>query len=621
MEPDLHDLELRDVAAFLEAVPPFDALPPTERRRAVRALEITYVRQGQVILEIGRPNAHLGLIRTGAVELRDAEHTLIGRVGEGECFGYPSLLTGAPARHRVTAMEDTLLYLLPAASFHALRAASEDFDRFFSRAHAERIRAAVRDTPSPTALTRPVRTLVRREPIWVPPEATLHEAARRMTDERVSSLPVLDDGHLAGILTDRDLRARGLACRTPPDTPVRAVMTPNPVTIAAEAPAVEAVLLMSRHNIHHLPVLDHGRLLGMISSTDLLRLHTLSPIHLIGDVWKQRDLDRLAAVSRRRPELFLALMDAGLPAMDVARALTSVTDAITQRLLALVEAELGPPPVPYAWVAFGSQARQEQTLATDQDHGLVLGEGAEDHHSAYFAALAEQVTDGLAACGYPPCPGAVMARTPRWRQPLSRWQARFTAWIQEPDPQALMHATIFFDPRHVHGTPTLLPALQHAFLKQTATNGIFLAHMAAHAVTFEPPLGFFRRFVLERSGEHAHTFDIKHRGLVPIIDLARIHALGAGLPAVNTRDRLDALAAHGALAASDARDLQDALALLTAIRLQHHARRLRAGQPPDNHVAPESLSGLERRYLKDAFTLVRQLQSALQQRFQTRLIS
>lgn len=615
------DLELRDVAAFLDQVPPFDVLPEVLRGRAVRALEITYVRQGTVVLAIGQPNEHLWVVRKGAVELHDADQTLVARLGEGACFGYPSLLTDAPASHRVTALEDTLLYLLPAARFHDLRGASESFDRFFSRAHADRIRAAVQERYQPVLLTQPIRDVIRRAPVWVPPTASLHEAAQRMTDERISSLPVVHDGTLVGILTDRDLRSRGVACRTPPDTPVRAIMTPQPVTIAAEAPAFEALLLMSHRNVHHLPVMDQGTLVGMITSTDLLRQQSTSPVHLIGDLWKQDDLDGLVAVSRRLPELFTTLVDTGLRPLDVARALTSVTDTVTLRLLAFAEADLGPPPVPYAWVALGSQARQEQTLATDQDHALILDDAVEPAHEDYFEALATRVTDGLAACGYPYCPGDVMARTTRWRQPLRTWKRYFDTWILEPEPDALMHASIFFDLRHVHGEPALTAALPAFFLERTSDNSIFLASLAANALAFEPPLGFFRRFVLERSGEHAHTLDLKHRGLVPIIDLARLYTLAANLPAVSTTDRLAALAAQGALAPSDADDLRDAFTLLASIRLQHHARQLSAGAAPDNFVAPDTLSGLERRHLKDAFSVVQQLQAAMRQRYQTSLIS
>ena len=184
-----------------------------------------------------------------------------------------------------------------------------------------------------------------------------------------------------------------------------------------------------------------------------------------------------------------------------------------------------------------------------------------------------------------------------------------------------MHASIFFDLRHLHGEPSLTATLQRFFLERTPANSIFLASLAANAASVEPPLGFFRRFVLERSGEHAHTFDLKHQGLVPIIDLARLYALGAGLPAVGTLDRLEALAERGSPAPSDAHDLHDAFVLLASIRLQHHARQIRVGSDPDNYVTPEALSGLERRHLKDAFTIVQQLQAAMRQRYQTSLIS
>jgi CBS domain-containing protein len=393
------------------------------------------------------------------------------------------------------------------------------------------------------------------------------------------------------------------------------------VTIQARSYAFEALLTMSRRNVHHLPVLDGDDLAGMVTTTDLMRLQAASPVYLIGDVWKQDDVDGLAHISERLPELILHLVDADATADDVGHAVTAVTDALTRRLLDLAEARLGPPPVPYAWVALGSQARHEQTAHSDQDTALLLPDEVSEGDDAYFQDLARFVSDGLHACGYAYCPGDVMATNATWRQPLHAWHDYVDGWINEPSPKALMHSSIFFDMRHLHGDEALTTTLLDRVRQQCKGNTIFLASLAANALQYRPPLGFFRQFVLERHGGQEKTLDLKHQGVVPAVDLARVYALGAGVSAINTQARLDALADTKAMAASDAANLSDAHAFIAYVRLQHQGHQLRAGEAPDNYVSPDALSPFERRHLKDAFTVISQMQSALAQKYQTSMIS
>jgi CBS domain-containing protein len=619
---DADAVEVAEVMDFLSAHPPFAAMPSPLCRLAARHLAIVYERAATTLLEIGSSNDYLYLVRTGAVELHDTEDTLVERLGEGEYFGYPSLLTDSPSERRVTTIEDSLLYLLPAALFDRLRRESEPFDRFFNRAHAERVKAALQERrQNNIALTTRLAALLDRAPVCAPPDCSVRDAAQQMADARVSSLLIRDDSGLHGIVTDRDLRRRVVAAGADVDAPVSSIMTAHPVTIAADAFAFEALLVMSRHNIHHLPVLDDDGVVGMVTTTDLMRLQADNPVYLVGEVRKQTSVDDLAAVSERTPQMVIHLVESDARADDTARLVTAVTDAITQRLLELAEAQFGPPPVPYAWLALGSQARCEQTAHSDQDNALVVSNEVDlTTHDSYFQSLAQFVSDGLSACGYAYCPGEVMATTDRWRQPLAQWMQHFDTWVQEPAPEALMHSSIFFDMRHVYGEASLTTRLRTRVLEQTQSNSIFLASLTVNALNFKPPLGFFRQFVLEQHGDQAKTLDLKHNGVVPVVDIARIHALAHGIDAVNTHERLAALADTGGLTDADAANLRDAFEFISVVRLRHQVRLLRAGTNPDNYVPPDTLSDFERRHLKDAFKIVRRMQSALEQRYQTSFI-
>ena len=619
---NLEPAEVTDLVRFLQATPPFYALAREQVARVARQLNVTYVPSGTCVLDVGEDTDVLSLVRSGAVELTNESGALVAQLGEGEFFGYPALLTGAPARRRVVAIEDTLLYLIPEAEFDRLRSASDTVDRFFARAHSDRIHDAVREEQQGMPLATPLRALLSRDPVTAAPDVPIRRAAETMRDARVSCLLLCDGDALVGLVTDRDLRNRALAGGRDPEEPIRSIMTANPVTVTADQFAFEALLTMSRRNVHHLPVMDgSGQVAGVVTATDLMRLQADNPVYVVGEVWKQDTLDGLVDVSRRIPQVVVDLVQSGARADDVARVVTAVSDALTERLLAMAEAELGPPPVPYAWLALGSQARFEQTAHSDQDNALLLSNDATDAHDDYFHQLATVVCDGLNACGYEYCPGEVMATTDRWRQPLKGWKRTFRTWIDEPTPKALMHATIFFDLRHIHGTPSLTRELRSFILDRTAQNSIFLACLTTNALESKVPLGFFRQFVLTRHGDHEDALDLKHNGVVPIVDIARIYALAHGVGAVNTRERLKALADNGRMNAGDAADLRDALAFIAQVRLEHQAAQIADGDEPDNFVAPRALSDFERRHLKDAFKMVSTMQSALGQRYQTSFLT
>jgi CBS domain-containing protein len=236
-------------------------------------------------------------------------------------------------------------------------------------------------------------------------------------------------------------------------------------------------------------------------------------------------------------------------------------------------------------------------------------------HDDYFARLTQFVSDGLNACGFVYCPGNAMATNPEWRQPLKTWMGYFRRWIESPEPKSVMLSSIFFDLRPVTGKTELFTPLQQSILERSQKNQLFLAHMTANALKHRPPLGFFRQFVLERGGEHDDTLDLKHRGIVPITDIARVLALSLGKPAVNTVERLRACAGTPSLSTEMAENLEDALEFIASLRIQHQANQIRNGQPPDNYVPPGELSELEREHLKHAFRVIQTMQESVAKRF------
>ena len=620
------DVELSETRDFLAHHEPFDVLPDAVLDALPARMSVEYFRRGTTLIDRGRDNHHLYVLRSGAAEVHDAQGSLLDRGGEGTCFGSTSLTQGNPSTLRVTAIEDCLALLLPAEDFHRLCADHPEVDAFFDAQRASRMSGAVASlqlsaTGSAILKTR-VRDLVGREPVAVATTANVSEAARVMSEHRVSSLLVMDGERLAGIVTDRDLRTRVLAAGVDPGVVVTEVMTSDPVTGAVDALAFEVLLEMVARHIHHLPIVDGvGRPVGVVTTTDLLRLEQANPVYLAGDIARQPDVAGVARLSNGLPQMAQALVEQDASADDIGRVVTAVGDAVERRVIALAEADLGPPPVPYCWVVLGSRARLEQALAADQDNAIVIDDAMRPEHAAWFEALATRVVDDLVACGYPRCPGDVMATNPRWRQPLARWREEFSSWLHQPVPDAILGASIFFDMRPVHGDPALFASLQRHVLAASPGSKVFLAHLAKQSTAHEPPLGFFRGFVLERAGDHRHTLDIKRGGIGAVVELARAHALSVGSPAVNTQARIEAARGAGILGDARADDLRDAFEFISYVRLRHQAAQVRAGETTDNFVSPDELSSFDKRHLREAFSIVRAAQSALAHRYPMPYIS
>ena len=615
-------IELEEIAEFLKQHHPFDLLPDDVIESLPKRLTARYFRAGTKVLSPEQQCLHLYIIRTGGTETRDPDGQLLARLSEGECFGVRAMFRKGRAANNITTLEDSLCYLLPEKDFHDLAGKYPQFNYFFAQMGGDRLRRGMqmiesRDDDQLKLMSVKVADLIARDLVSIDRSATILDAGKLMCDERVSCLLITQNGdEIAGIITDRDLRNRVIAQARSFDEPVTAIMTDKPISIHPDDYAFDALLTMTRNNIRHLPVLKDGKAVGMITTNNLLARQSLSAVYMAGKISKLNDPADMAKVIAQVPELLSHLIEAGATSQNVGHIVTTLSDAATVRLIQLAEEKLGPPPVPYVWMAGGSQGRQEQTAISDQDNCLILDNAyLEETHGAYFKALAEFVCDGLNDVGYVFCPGDMMAKTAEWRQPAKVWQNYFNKWIEQPEPKALMLCSVWFDLRPIHGTKSLFDDLHRIIVSRAKDNRIFQAYLVGNAMTHHVPLGFFKNFVMIRGGEHDSTLDLKHNGVVPIVDLARIHALANGVDEVNTVDRLRAVKAFPSISTQGASDLLDAFEFISITRLKHQVRQIRQGHAPDNFLHPESLSAFERTHLKDAFSVIKNLQSALETAF------
>ena len=606
------DTSLAEIYAFVKMIPPFDLLPMTVLEQVVNEMSICYVRRGQSLPPKGVNDPRLYLLRSGALNLQTADGQLLGKYGEGDscthfCF------KNDEQKNKVCSEEDTLLYSI---SFEKLTTIVDDFPdvtAFFKQSASERLSQKMHrineDALVASSLMNSSVSNFFHEPVeTIEAQASIEQAAQKMTELDFSCLVVMKGDQHVGIVTDKDIRRRCVAAGLSSHEAVSKIMTVDMSTIDIKSNAYQALMAMTSKRIHHLPVTQQGVLTGMVTITDLMNNEGINAINFTSIIHKANTVSELAEISHLLPKLQIRMTKLGTMADHVAKSISAITMAFTIRLIEMAEKILGPAPVPYAWLAAGSQARQEQLAHSDQDNALIISDELKPEHDYWFHDFATFVSDGLAACGFIYCPGNVMATNPKWRQSQSSWARYFEQWVNRPEPKALMHCSIFFDLETVYGDASLLENVRASMLTKTKRSTLFIAHLTRNALNLRPPLGFFRDFVLIQNGKNKATLDLKHNGIAPIVDLARIYALSEGISVVNTIERLRLAAGTASLSKSAAANLIDAIELLGMLRLEHQARQLEAGQNPDNYLAPREISRLEREHLKDAFKVIKTMQ-------------
>ena len=589
---------------FLASVHPYDSLTDSALEALAQVCNAQTFAKGETIFTTGDTIENLYVIAEGEVEITDETDVQLSILGPRNSFGERALLRGDAASRSATVTADATMIVVPSTTLFDLIDTHAPVAKFFNRRRPE-------PSDDKNLATMPVERLMTRHPITCPPGKSIRTAAELMNLYRISSICISDEQQFQGIVTLRDMNGKVIVEGTDPSAPISTIMTADPLTLGPKALVTDVLHLMVERGIGHIPIVDGPNLLGIVTQTDLTRAQAMSSADLVGRVAKAESAEEMARATAEIPQLLVQLVETGNRHEVVTRLITDIADTATRRLLALAEAKLGPAPVPYLWLACGSQGRQEQTGVSDQDNCLILSDDVTDAQMPYFADLAKFVSDGLDTCGYFYCPGDMMATNPRWCQPLQVWRGYFEKWIAKPDPEAQMLASVMFDLRPIGGDENLFAGLQTETLKAASRNSIFTAHMISNSLKHQPPLGLLRGLATIRSGDHRNTLDLKHNGVVPVVDLGRVYALQGRLPAVNTRARLEAAIEVGVLSKSGGADLLDAYDLIAEMRLEHQATQIKTGTKPGNHLDPSELSDFERSHLRDAFVVVKTMQSAV----------
>jgi len=467
------------------------------------------------------------------------------------------------------------------------------------------------------ALDRPLIELIDRPPVACSPHTPLREALETMRRERVGSIVVVDPQQRpVGIFTLGDVLRRVTLPQIPLDEPICAVMSAKVFTAPAHKPAFEAALLMARESLRHVPLVERERLVGVVSESRLFALWRRSVGSIRAALVEARDVEAVVLAAAGLRHMPARLLAAGLTADAVTRLLTSLNDLTVERLLELTGAAQALRETNGSWLALGSQGRREQTLATDQDNAILFDDEADPaRRRETLRPLARAVNEALDRCGFPLCRGNIMASNPAWCLSLSEWRARFAAWIDLPDQQALLNASIFFDFRPLSGPHPLVDALRTWLAAHASDNSRFLMLMALNAQQNQAPLGVLRDFTLLRGGEYPHTVDLKTNGVQLFVEAARIYALACGATATHTVERLEAAAQARSMSPQETAARCDAFRTVQRLRLRHQTAQLARGEAMHNYVDPYRLNAIDRKVLKEALHQGRSLQDRLARDF------
>jgi CBS domain-containing protein len=628
-------MNTEDVIEFIRNVPPFQELDEATLRNLAGGVSMEFYPKGSTILQQDGPASdYLRIVRKGTVKVfirsgNDSEVAIDSRV-EGDTFGFLSLVSGDKSRANIVAAEDTTCYLIGREAILRLLETYPVFSEYFlvsflnkyiDKTYKEMHRRNLLYGGGDRLLfTTPVGELITKEVITGSQDISIREAADIMSRHSISSLVLLDaHGVPAGITTDKDLRDKVVSKGRSTSDSIGSIMSVSLIKADAKEYCFEALLRMIRYTVHHLLVIDGGKLKGVITNHDLMMLQGTSPISVAREIEAQQTVEGLMPLSKKSNKLIDLLLKEGAKASNISRIITEINDRLLRKILEITEKKLGVPPLNYCWIVFGSEGRKEQTFRTDQDNAIVYEDPVTPEKEAearrYFSAFTLLVRDGLLRCGFPPCPADYMASNPRWCQPLQAWKKYFSGWINEPTSDAVLKSLIFFDFRPIHGEFNLAEELRDSLSSMLEGQTLFLGYMANTIINNMPPLSLFKSFVVEKGGDHKDEFDLKVKGIAPLVDAVRLFALERGVRETSTLERINALREKHTIVKEYADELEHAFEFIMLLRIHHQIEQIEEGRKPDNFINPNKLSNLEKRMIKDEFHLISKMQGLIIERY------
>ena len=611
--PNIHD--------FLSKIDPFDKLPKELQRKIACCIKISYLAKGEQIHFGGEHELrYLYVIRTGSMEQRKHNGMLRAKLGEEDLFGFTFLDEHKESQedYSAIAIENTLLYLVPHSDLLNLLDEYPDFAEHFASNVQVRLHSALDVVWSDSEKGVFVKKVseVSSDKIVVADSSTpIRKVAEEIMAVCSPTAVITENGKIVGLVTDRDMTKRVIVAGLDYNRPVKEIMTPNPLTVGPNDLVLKASSIMMQNNVRSLPVVEGDNVLGVLTTTHLVRNNRIQAVFLIEKIKYANTVADLTKLTPERQAIFEALVEGKVSGDIIGHVMTMIMDAYNRRLLQMAEGHFGKPPCEFAWIVAGSHARNEVHMLSDQDNAIILADNATAADRIYFQGLAMWVCNSLDACAYPLCSGKFMAVNPKWCMPLKVWKASYSKWVANPEYESLLNVTVFLETRWLYGNETFNKELQDHLFSSIKDSHVFLSSMVRDSVSVNPPLGIFNSLVLEKSGENSNTLNIKKFAINLLVDLARIYGLSSGSEKAETMARFNHAYENKLLSEEMLKNVQGSFQFLTQVRLSHQLSALKEGKVPDNNIKPDSFGSFERKHLKDAFRIIADLQEYTKLKF------
>ncbi|MFT7201162.1 MAG: CBS domain-containing protein [Glaciecola sp.] len=593
----------QQVTDFLQQSGPFDMLDIEQVNDIARHSHIIYLAAENQDEMLSTHKDALYLIQSGQFSVKDCDGAL-KHLSEGDYFGYAALLDNVSYKLDVTVDSPGLVLCMPKEWFDKAMLHPK-INQFFHAAKDDVLQHdAVTDSNS-MWLHKPLFEVAETLPITISQTDTIQSAGALMSEKRISSVLIIENNQLIGIVTDRDLRNRVVAVGLDMQLSVKQIMTKTPAFLTKNKTLFDAVCLMNELSINHLPVLDEitNAPVGMITATDIFKQQRNNVLFVISDISKANNLYELTRCSWQLPHYFASSARRPGDFDIVGKVLSQATDVMTRKLITFFGQKNGQAPMPYCWLVFGSQAREDQTMGSDQDNALLLAEEPNEEQAAYFEKMAKYVCLGLGKCGIKLCDGNIMASNSKLRMSLNASIEQSKSWVRQPSPEAILSFNIFLDVRSVAGDSSLFLRLQEE--RQTLfQQSLFLAALARQANEGSVPLSMFQKFVYAKDKKVKDSIDLKHTAIAIINNLVRIHALANGITIPSTVGRLNALPENSGVSSQDIKNLRDIWLFLNRLRWRHQLNN----KVQDNFIRVSDLSSIEKHQLKAAFQAIHRAQ-------------
>ncbi|SDD88510.1 putative nucleotidyltransferase substrate binding domain-containing protein [Desulfuromonas thiophila] len=583
---------------------------------------------------------YLYLIREGTVEITllttGGEELVVDYRREGQHFGCTPIFSGEAYTGGARTARETECFLLPQQVIIAVCDAEPQLRQYFNNAIVARVRHLYADivaSHSQKALGRleaypfqkRLSEIMTAPVITCNENASARDVARQMHDHHIRSLVITDaDGAMVGLVTCRDLISRVLSQSVDAEQiSARTLMSHKPLALPPSTYMYEAMAFMIGHRIKHLPVVEAGHLLGMVTMTDLVRHRSQKALLMLGRIEEAQDLASLRELHDTLVQVADSLLSETRSAPEVMETLSYIHHGLIRRCFDLCRQQLAAegqqePDIRYCFLIMGSGGRREMLLGPDQDNGFIYEDFPDERQAevdAYFIPLAQRITQALDFIGYPLCEGDVMVSNAAWRGRLHDWRQRIADWAANPEPHKVRYSSIFFDFTPLAGDASLAHSLQSIVFQAVREHPGFLYHVMQLNLTHRVPLGLWGRFITEKSGPNAGSLSLKKGGLIYIVDCVRMFALEHEVRALTTLERLKALTRDQVFSADTAEHIRVAFEALSFLRLRNEISLLREGEKPSSTIDPTSLSRTEQDLLRSAFQAVSKLQNATRSHF------